>query len=172
MQTCLSPPTHLLPNGLPAPQTFILALGGPGLRHPDYLAKELGLVHVIDGLLGVLRVLILDVGEAAVGVLLFRILLLLAGTVIFREGDVGNLTEGDEGVVDAARCHSGSKSTNVDCCFPPGGVGHVLVLRVEKFPTNRNKYKDFAEDLKTKRDIEKAEGEEFAVDYSLFNQSL
>lgn len=59
--------TNLFPERRLTPQFLAGALGRLGSRHLDQLSKELRLVHVVDGILGVVRVLELDISKAAVG---------------------------------------------------------------------------------------------------------
>lgn len=61
--------THLLPNSSSAPQLLPSLFLRLSLVDFDHAAVQLGLIHVVDGLEGVLGLRELDVSKASVGVL-------------------------------------------------------------------------------------------------------
>lgn len=87
--------TNLLPHGSFAIQPPLGTLGWLGSGHLEYPPKQLRLVHVVDGLLRILRVLELHIGESPVG---FSSI----GLVVLRYRYIRNLSEGNECVVDVS----------------------------------------------------------------------
>ena len=103
--------TNLLPHGSFAIQSTLGTLGWLGSGHLEYPPKQLRLVHVVNGLLRILRVLELHIGKPPMG---FRSI----GLVILRYRYIQYLSEGNKSVVDVSGRDDGGQPAHINGGFP------------------------------------------------------